>query len=486
MSPPFIHTLRATLPLLTETVRGRHFLVYEHANGSVHETLFKPRGRGGRQNFPRQQERAGSYFPPARWLFGSSTKEKPELWRAIGTGCYDLTFLRLRPPDITQNGMASCINISNSQTKGDARWLCSLLGRRAGRNEEVAIEVAGPGLKHGRKDEDGQPVRQNRKQGQDYQDIMDTNKRFSQAMEAPKRAPTILHELELMLKDAGNGFIPVSECFYKEIRSQGLTEGDVLVVGYGPVAEYMSSALRILGSSKVGATEMLTSTTSTNITALLFSIMYAFCLDKFLPADKALNATYLSNASVSKATSSTVQVRKRPVMVVMSKRKLSLFIVEDKKQGHGPDAAQDLKDYLGDGLPPGYQQIPCIPVATVAGCDIKFGLCDVHGKVSLMTNAITINSPGGAIQAVAASLQVYRIMMKLNDLAPLELMDMGLGGTMDRENGCTLEFGSRKSGIIKTVRNFNLYSERFGVDFEEIKEAYTVKSPFLPKINAPT
>ena len=49
-----------------------------------------------------------------------------------------------------------------------------------------------------------------------------------------------------------------------------------------------------------------------------------------------------------------------------------------------------------------------------------------------MTNAITVNTPGGAIRAMAASLHVYRIMMRLNDLAPLELMETGLGGSVQR------------------------------------------------------
>ena len=49
-----------------------------------------------------------------------------------------------------------------------------------------------------------------------------------------------------------------------------------------------------------------------------------------------------------------------------------------------------------------------------------------------MTNAITVNTPSGAIRAVAASLHVYRLMLKLNDMAPLELMETGLGGTLER------------------------------------------------------
>ena len=66
----------------------------------------------------------------------------------------------------------------------------------------------------------------------------------------------------------------------------------------------------------------------------------------------------------------------------MSKRKVSLFIEEDKQAGQGDAAAKDLRGYLEGGLPPGYQDIICIPVATVAGCDLKFGLCDVQGNVS--------------------------------------------------------------------------------------------------------
>lgn len=149
--------------------------------------------------------------------------------------------------------------------------------------------------------------------------------------------------------------------------------------------------------------------TTVQITGQLFKILYA-CLDECL--SPALNATVILNRSTSKAAGESsllspidvsnmngmtrsvctplrlwhfpclTQFLKRPDTVVMSKRKLSLFIEEDKKEGEGDAAANDLRGYLEGGLPPGYQCIQCIPVATVAGCDLKFGLCDVSGNVS--------------------------------------------------------------------------------------------------------
>ena len=62
-----------------------------------------------------------------------------------------------------------------------------------------------------------------------------------------------------------------------------------------------------------------------------------------------------------------------------------------------------------------------------------------------MTNAITVNTPSGANRALTASLHVYRIMLKLNDMAPLELMETGLGGTIERGDVSILKQGLLKS-----------------------------------------
>ena len=51
-----------------------------------------------------------------------------------------------------------------------------------------------------------------------------------------------------------------------------------------------------------------------------------------------------------------------------------------------------------------------------------------------MSDAIAVNMLGGAIRAVAASLHIYRMMLKLNDLAPLQLVEMGLGGVIERDD----------------------------------------------------
>ena len=92
-------------------------------------------------------------------------------------------------------------------------------------------------------------------------------------------------------------------------------------------------------------------------------------------------------------------------MVVMSQRKVPLFIEDDKQAGEGDEAAKDLRVYLAGGLllPPGYQGIVCIPVATVAGCDLKFGLCNVQGNVSDLEDLIAF----WTLAIIVASAFVY-------------------------------------------------------------------------------
>ena len=81
---------------------------------------------------------------------------------------------------------------------------------------------------------------------------MSTSEHFGKAMEAPSTCPISLDQLETMLSDAGDGLIPVTSSYYQEIAMNGLLDEKFLFEGYGPLAEHMSTTLRVLSGVTPG------------------------------------------------------------------------------------------------------------------------------------------------------------------------------------------------------------------------------------------